>query len=133
MLSSAKLADFWEIFFNNEEEIYITNILFKKNQICKIGDLGVVELDSLFIFAKKFLKNLLTWRRSSILKIIQTIFSQNPELVISGKTTYIRVKNWRKNSFFESSIHVIINPVDLSSLKMSRNLKKSSINRNNEV
>ena len=46
----------------------------KKSKICKIGDFGVVELHFLFIFAKKFLKNLLIWRRSSILKI--TCFSE---------------------------------------------------------
>ena len=46
----------------------------EKSKICKIRDLGVVELEFLFIFAKKFLKNLLIWRRSSILKI--TYFSE---------------------------------------------------------
>ena len=49
------------------------HFIHEKSKICKIGDLGVVELDFLFVVAKKFLKNLLIWRRSSILKI--TYFS----------------------------------------------------------
>ena len=50
------------------------HFIHEKSKICKIRDLGVVELGFLYVFAKKFLKNLLTWQRSSILKI--TCFSE---------------------------------------------------------
>ena len=44
----------------------LVSFFSRKSKIWKIGDLGVVELDFLIIFAKKFFKNLLIWRGSSI-------------------------------------------------------------------
>ena len=67
----------------------------KKSKICKIGDLGVVELDFLFIFAKK---NLLTWRRSSVLKI--KYFSCIFQKCVIYKTLLLRQVNRFLRNFF---------------------------------